>query len=115
MTQEQELPVRKFRVIAGKHIQNGKEYVAGKVVKSTHDLAKQFVGKFAEVGGSREQTASEAATTAKAKAVGQHPTRPEDPRRQGQNPTSTNPRRPAPDAEDDDAEEAPVRPTSRRQ
>ena len=60
-----EMPVRKFRVLMGTHVQNGKAYLKGKIVKSTSDLSKLFVGKFAEVGKRDDEADEEVATPAK--------------------------------------------------
>jgi len=63
-----ELPLRKFRVIVGTHIQNKKSYTKGKIVKSTKDLTKAFVGKFVEVG--RQDIGAEEETPTPVKASG---------------------------------------------
>lgn len=37
---------RKYQVIQGKHIENGKTYKKGQVIESSHDLIKKFPLKF---------------------------------------------------------------------
>lgn len=47
--QKTDLPIRKFRVLDGTHIENKKTYTKGKIVRSTRNLAALFVNKFVEV------------------------------------------------------------------
>lgn len=67
--EEKELPLRKFRVIAGTHREGKKSYTKGKVVKSTRNLVKLFVGKFVEVGKPDNGDEEEVADTAKTKSA----------------------------------------------
>lgn len=69
-TAEKQVPLRKFRVLVGTHIENKRAYTKGKIVKTTRDLCKLFVGKFVEVGKREDNDGdpeADKATTAKVK------------------------------------------------
>lgn len=65
-TKETAPVIRKFRVIAGTHMEGKKAYVKGKIVKSSSNLAALFVNKFTEVA-KRDTEGDEAEDADKAK------------------------------------------------
>lgn len=42
--------IKIFKVVAGSHFEDGKEYTAGQTIASSVDLAKTFPGKFEDLG-----------------------------------------------------------------
>lgn len=72
---------QKFKVKAGKHIQDGKTYAEGQVVTSSVDLVKAFPLKFTRVGGTAPEEEAPVVPTGK-KLAGGKTTKP-DPKGKG--------------------------------
>jgi len=47
--------MRKFKVIAGSHVENKKVYSKGQIVRTERDLVKMFAGKFVEMGAPQSE------------------------------------------------------------